>query len=200
MTVDEDDVFHMGMDTRYDGCKFRSRVEARWAVFFNVINIDWRYEPEGFDLPDGSAYLPDFYFPNVSARTTEDNGLWCEIKGRDIDGADSWEQEPFPTVSQLVEKTKTPAAVLTGEIENQNQHEVNYHGIADNGEVNAGVDWPMLFMMCEECSRVKFEFREGNYMSCEVCGGYCHPKHDRLQQAAMKAGEARFEHGETPDV
>lgn len=38
---------------------FRSRLEARWAVFFDSLKIEWEYEPEGYDL-DGVWYLPDF--------------------------------------------------------------------------------------------------------------------------------------------
>lgn len=48
------------IQTEYRGFKFRSRLEARWAVFFDTIMHDWTYEPEGFDLPSG-WYLPDFY-------------------------------------------------------------------------------------------------------------------------------------------
>lgn len=51
------------IETSYDGCRFRSRLEARWAVFFNAAGIEWQYEPEGFVLSDGSWYLPDFYLP-----------------------------------------------------------------------------------------------------------------------------------------
>lgn len=46
--------------TRYNGYFFRSRLEARWAVFFDAVNIKYTYEPEGFDLSSGS-YLPDFH-------------------------------------------------------------------------------------------------------------------------------------------
>ena len=45
--------------TRYKGVEFRSRLEARWAVFFENMGLDWIYEPEGFETPVG-AYLPDF--------------------------------------------------------------------------------------------------------------------------------------------
>ncbi len=41
--------------TTYAGVKFRSRLEARWAAFFDLIGWKWEYEP--FDL-DGWA--PDF--------------------------------------------------------------------------------------------------------------------------------------------
>lgn len=34
----------------YDGYRFRSRLEARWAVFFNNIGLEYEYEMEGFDM------------------------------------------------------------------------------------------------------------------------------------------------------
>ena len=61
------------IETRYKGYRFRSRLEARWAVFFDAAGIDWQYEPQGFDLgSDLGAYLPDFYLP--ASKT------WVEIK------------------------------------------------------------------------------------------------------------------------
>lgn len=47
-------------ETIYDGYRFRSRLEARWAVFFNALGVKYEYEPEGFVLPSGKSYLPDF--------------------------------------------------------------------------------------------------------------------------------------------
>ncbi len=38
------------IETTYRGCRFRSRIEARWAVFFDTLGIKWWYEPEGFAL------------------------------------------------------------------------------------------------------------------------------------------------------
>ncbi len=35
------------IDTVYNGYKFRSRLEARWAVFFDAAGIKYEYEPEG---------------------------------------------------------------------------------------------------------------------------------------------------------
>lgn len=51
------------IETSYKGYRFRSRLEARWAVFFDAIGIRWHYELEGFNF-DGLCYLPDFYFPD----------------------------------------------------------------------------------------------------------------------------------------
>jgi hypothetical protein len=47
------------LETEYRGCRFRSRTEARWAVFFETLGVPWQYEPEGYALPIGN-YLPDF--------------------------------------------------------------------------------------------------------------------------------------------
>lgn len=60
--------------TRYAGRYFRSRLEARWAVFFDACGIEWMYEPEGFRLSDGTCYLPDFYLPKFSG------GIFAEVK------------------------------------------------------------------------------------------------------------------------
>lgn len=48
------------IETIYNGYRFRSRLEARWAVFFDSIGWDYEYEPQGFELPSGLRYLPDF--------------------------------------------------------------------------------------------------------------------------------------------
>lgn len=53
------------IETTYRGHRFRSRLEARWAVFFDQMDIEYWYEPEGFQFLDGSRYLPDFYFPQL---------------------------------------------------------------------------------------------------------------------------------------
>ena len=55
------------IETIYDGYRFRSRLEARWAVFFDAAGIEYQYEPEGYDLGDGIYYLPDFYIPDWDA-------------------------------------------------------------------------------------------------------------------------------------
>lgn len=48
--------------THYNGFRFRSRLEARWALFMDKMGVKYEYEPEGFKL-DGLFYLPDFYLP-----------------------------------------------------------------------------------------------------------------------------------------
>lgn len=64
--------------TNYNGVEFRSRLEARWALFFDIVGYDgWLYENEGYQLPSG-WYLPDFFFPQRSY--DKDGDFFLEIK------------------------------------------------------------------------------------------------------------------------
>lgn len=60
------------IDTRYKNHLFRSRLEARYAVLFDALNIKWLYEHEGFELGGTERYLPDFYLPHYD--------LYAEVK------------------------------------------------------------------------------------------------------------------------
>jgi hypothetical protein len=71
---------YQAIETRYKGYRFRSRLEARWAVFFDALNIRYEYEKEGFNLEEAGYYLPDFWLPELK--------IWLEVKG----GEPSWEE------------------------------------------------------------------------------------------------------------
>ena len=70
--------FMEAIQTEYKGYKFRSRLEARWAVFFDALKIDWDYEREGYSLGDGLYYLPDFWVPCPNFHPS--GGYFVEIK------------------------------------------------------------------------------------------------------------------------
>ena len=61
------------MEVAYSGRIFRSRLEARWAVFLDLLNVNWDYEPSFYQVSQDLYYLPDFYLP--------DQQLWLEVKG-----------------------------------------------------------------------------------------------------------------------
>ncbi len=44
------------IETVYKRVKFRSRLEARWAAFFDLAGLNWKYEP--IDL---EGWIPDFW-------------------------------------------------------------------------------------------------------------------------------------------
>lgn len=54
------------IDTVYKGYRFRSRLEARWAVYFDCMGIAYDYEPEGVEFENGVKYLPDFYLRDIN--------------------------------------------------------------------------------------------------------------------------------------
>lgn len=62
------------IETHYKGYRFRSRLEARWAVFFDALDLKWEYEPEGFVTAAG-PYLPDF-----RVWTPQGEPMWYEVK------------------------------------------------------------------------------------------------------------------------
>jgi len=70
---------YKAIETHYNGYRFRSRLEARWAVFFDHAHIKYEYEPQGFELEDGTRYLPDFYLPEydyyVEVKPPRDNAF-----------------------------------------------------------------------------------------------------------------------------
>lgn len=63
------------VETHYDGVVFRSRLEARWAVFFNAMRVDWQYEPNRYEVGLERPYTPDFYLPRLK--------VFVEVKADD---------------------------------------------------------------------------------------------------------------------
>ncbi len=66
------------VSTRWNGHQFRSRREARWAIFLDAAGIRWKYEPRVITVSGrmrGIVYrwLPDFWLPQY--------GQFCEVKG-----------------------------------------------------------------------------------------------------------------------
>jgi hypothetical protein len=69
------------IETHYAGYRFRSRTEARWAVFFDELGVRYQYEPEAYFLGDGvGSYLPDFFITMNPEQSGA--GCWVEIKGQ----------------------------------------------------------------------------------------------------------------------
>jgi len=60
------------IETEVGGISYRSRTEARWAIFFEALGVDVEYEAHHIRLSDGVGYLPDFYIPAFKA--------WFEVK------------------------------------------------------------------------------------------------------------------------
>ncbi|WP_448634245.1 hypothetical protein [Pedobacter panaciterrae] len=64
------------LETMYRGRRFRSWLEARWAIFFDAVDIGWEYETEGFEI-GSTKYLTDF---KLSSFGSNNVNLFVEIK------------------------------------------------------------------------------------------------------------------------
>jgi hypothetical protein len=80
--------------TEYNGIKYKSRTEARWAIFFDISDIPARYEAEGYQTESG-WYLPDFlissnasvFFEVKPGLATEEEIVKCAALAHGVDGS-----------------------------------------------------------------------------------------------------------------
>lgn len=63
------------IETEFEGIQYRSRTEARWAVFFSHLGLKFDYEKQLVTLPFRKKYLPDFFIHdfNVFFEVKPDN-------------------------------------------------------------------------------------------------------------------------------
>lgn len=189
------------IQTRYKGHHFRSRLEARYAVFLDHLGVQWQYEPEGFELSAG-RYLPDFFLPAVNG------GTWLEIKphgGGSFFGFASGGRLEDPRLEEFADQVRElgqsfyvaygiPAADL----------DYNY----DEGMLEAPWD-PHHWCVCSCGQTVGIQFEgRGDRIRCprpDCCAsshgdrGHSYD-HSRIVVAAQAARSARFERGETPSA
>lgn len=171
------------IQTKYRGCHFRSRLEARWAVFFDAAGIKWLYEQEGYWV-DGVPYLPDFYLPQFG---------YFEVKGRrdcDLDMMQKFSDEsgelvilafeeiPFPENGRGYLETLTPGSFHEG-------GDLMFWGYDD------------MFLQCDGCGKVTIQNAAYDTIKGNCCDG---SREMSIEHALLAAREARFEHGEKPNV
>ena len=181
------------IETVYNGYRFRSRLEARWAVFFDAAGIEYYYEPEGVRLSDGTLYLPDFYLPK--------SHQWFEVKG--VMGEDDRHK-----IEQFIRDANVSVAV--------GYPDMTFQACDKwwDGEYQLADKDSSVLVRCRECGGLWFMGNEGSYV-CQCCGEYDGDGHlaesidgngnDKwygsssvLESARLKAKQARFEHGESP--
>jgi len=168
------------IETHYKGYRFRSRLEARWAVFFDALGIEWEYETEGFDLGKWGKYLPDFWIKHsVKALADDGWGFWVEIKPNKIDEAG------FDKVAKLAEHTGHNALIFQG------SPHVDGYSITKLAVTHHK---PGSFKLTSD-----LVFEQKNEIVHLVRGGFgSHPMvfGKDLNAAYIRASSARFEHGE----
>ena len=174
------------IETQYAGCRFRSRLEARWAVFFDQLGVPWEYEPQGFEL-DGRRYLPDFFLPSIDT--------WYEVKGKRPT------HEEYLLAWDLERSTGQRVAIAWGDI----PRSVDEFGRDPMQEAGLrGIDCgEYAWCICTGCGKagIEFEGRSPRICNPEQQGKYPrNADHPRILWAFTAARSARFEHGDRPIV
>lgn len=192
------------IETIYKGYRFRSRLEARWAIFFDVLGIKWEYEKEGYDL-DGARYLPDFWLSEMDC--------FIEIKG----------QEPTPDEMRkgqsLSRQSGKSVYILAGNVGMEDIQDTNTAALYIGSGIMGGsvVMSHCAWYECDICSTIGLrptndllgEFHVQflackchlEFMDCPLYERVYYLKHrlcvisDRLIEAYTTARQARFEHG-----
>lgn len=134
-----------GIPTTYKGVRFRSRLEARYAAFFDEVEWPWQYEP--IDL---SGYVPDFILG------LESGDVLFEVKGSVEDEA--------------VAKSKIEASGWTGEAVVASGDIVGSRiGTMLSGS-HIGFEWGDAdLFFCISCGRVSLHSSDASW-HCRRCG------------------------------
>lgn len=131
------------LPTTYNGIAFRSRLEARWAVFFDTLKIQYKYEPARLAVvPHG--YTPDFLIP---LQDRFDRVMWIEVKpsdyeSHDIDKPDALACEQIPVA--FIHEPFIPAGDFDACV-----HSIYFGGACD---------YDHGFCQCSRCGKIGFEF------------------------------------------
>jgi hypothetical protein len=180
------------IETRYNGYRFRSRLEARWAVFFDTLGVRYEYEKEGFHLDGGTLYLPDFWLP--------DHRCWVEIKaGPDV---------PFEDATKVIRLARTsgdPVVLLIGQPW-PDEYVAMMHFYSDRLWFEQKISGLFRCQSCDLLHWAKFDGKVlvGWGSLGKACDVRPEMEPNELDDEALKdayaaARTARFEHGETPD-
>lgn len=174
------------IQTYYKGYKFRSRLEARWAVFFDTLGIKYEYEPEGYVLNNGKWYLPDFKFFNVYLRNKQSKNLYVEIKADNKLAEDVADTNILNFDYDIIVFGNQPFFHIWP----NGPYDVEYGGFQSG--IN-GFDNYMFFWKCERCGTIKIENCHSSGNQCPKCGNF--KTNDKLQlyEAALAARQERFE-------
>lgn len=189
-----DTVTPRSLETIYKGYRFRSRLEARWAVFLDAAGIAWTYEPEGFDLGEAGWYLPDFWLPDGAV-----DGLWVEIKPCVPDGAECEKMRALTLGAQ------NHGLILGGNVGWDEFRgwvfDEGSHGSEEGCDYTLAVILPGQLVLpnrptCVACGAERYC---GESDRCEAhLPDVLWTRTPRVDDAFTAARSARFEHGELP--
>lgn len=196
------------IETLYAGCRFRSRLEARWAVFFDSLHFKWEYEPQGYCVDGSCAYLPDF---SIWPTTPGDVMLFIEVKGSDISDDDT---EKMLHLAYNLPNGEAWGLLVLRDIPDprtSGPHHILVHNIYAQEPIvqknsvsflpTRGGYWLYPFGWPRICGLSKEgTFTGGNALDWTIRNaGHGPPINPTIAAAYASARSARFEHGESGD-
>lgn len=193
------------IETRYKGYRFRSRLEARWAVFFDALGIEWEYEPEGYELSDGERYLPDFELRNGPYRSLYEikpHGSQSDKMDRLAADIDIYEEAGMTSFCETL-CGEPWVVILQGLSESEGFVVCPNCGFISKGRLwNFGPDTYAFYCFHCDCrSRDFFQHKiaETGFHKGDTTLDWnaMHIYTDKLRNAANAARSARFEFGES---
>lgn len=167
--------------TTYQGVQFRSRLEARWAVVFDQLDVTWYYEYEGYQTSTG-YYLPDFWLPDVYMRDRLMGGVFVEVK------PDDYPECTHPQLEEVARGLGRGAVLAVG----LPKYQDSGNDSRQVYEVFPDWDYAMMLMYCQRCDTVKFDFHEGSYYDCPRCKADIDYDCPTLYRAFTAAANYRF--------
>lgn len=204
------------IETHYNGYRFRSRLEARWAVFFDAAGIKYEYEPEGFVIESyGVAYLPDFFLPRFKTYVEIKRGNLPEEEMYKIEDKCEMFQVENPEYAMLLCYGDPVDMRMRIYYDSWEEELSRYLPRCNDAFFIEGPGWwvPEIhpsgkMSLVEECHCDNDVFIAVGHSSDECVEQTPHPflihlctiRHWRsfLESARSKARSARFEHGEKP--
>lgn len=136
------------LETRWKGFRFRSRLEARWSVFFHTLKLDWYYEPQGFRLSQKMFYLPDYYVVEPA--------WWFEIKPYEPQGFDRTKLLTFGLNTPKINGKQPEFAILIGDpyVDNDSSYKTYIPELRGSDMVLQHVAW--YWLECLLCHKLLF--------------------------------------------
>ena len=193
------------MGIEYKGYRFRTALEARWAIFFDACGVDWEYEPECYDLGDGLSYVPDFLLHGVSGRAGGD--LYVEVIPRmtELDAIKikrfaerSWDMEGMEEV------IKNPVLIVGRLPDGVSAVDIS-EDICWRAYCSENKGWPYEFNFetidCDHFAAHPGINKKGGFELFGDDNNYLRDRDDDATEKAYRAArQARFEFGRVPTV
>lgn len=146
----------------YKGIEMKSNLEARTAMSFDRLGLEWEYEPKTFwsDAYAGGRYTPDFYLPQLDC--------WVEVAGK-------WDERHKSNAEAFWREQRPDAndeAFITGD--DVPDGDVWPLLVCVNGDGDTSLDgrrfrWgEVLVNRCLACGKVSFLYERGAW-ECPRC-------------------------------